>query len=86
MNEPTAAIDLDQVVCNYLSVIDAGTAPSRDDLVASFPHLADELRDFFDAEDQAERATAPLRTSRCREWLACQEDQQPGRGELQLRP
>ena len=32
MSEPTAALDLDQVICNYLSVIDAGTTPSRDDL------------------------------------------------------
>jgi len=62
---PAAATDredqLDAILADYLRGLQDGTAPSRDELLATHPEYRDDLRSFFDDRDAIDRAAAPLR-------------------------
>src|ERR1700736_4312414 len=63
--EPAEATEqethLIDVITQYLEDQGAGRAPDRQGLLAQHPDLAEELMDFFAAEDQVVRTAAPLR-------------------------
>jgi hypothetical protein len=67
-NEPTgshhATDALTAVTANYLQAVDNGFTPNREALLAHFPDLADQLRDFFRTQDEVERLARPLRDVR----------------------
>jgi eukaryotic-like serine/threonine-protein kinase len=52
---------LDEVVTAYMKAVEAGQPPDRDQLLAEYPDLADELAAFFAADSQVNRAAAHLR-------------------------
>jgi eukaryotic-like serine/threonine-protein kinase len=52
---------LDEVLAEYLRAIESGGNPSRDDLLARYPELASELREFFANHDRMGRLARPLR-------------------------
>lgn len=51
---------LDEVITNYLKTKEAGRTPDREEFIASHPDLAADLRAYFAAESQVQRAAAPL--------------------------
>jgi WD40 repeat protein/tRNA A-37 threonylcarbamoyl transferase component Bud32 len=51
----------DEVLAEYLRAIESGGNPSRDDLLARYPELASELREFFANHDRMGRLARPLR-------------------------
>ena len=61
---------LDEIVTAYLKAAEAGQAPSREELIARHPELANDLAAFLAAESQMNRLAAPLHNSpvapRCR--------------------
>ena len=52
---------LDEVLAEYLRAIESGGNPSRDDLLARYPQLASELREFFANHDRMGHLARPLR-------------------------
>src|SRR5579884_3541807 len=52
---------VNQVIAAWLEALDAGRAPSREELIARHPDLADELRAFFADHDEVGLLAAPLR-------------------------
>lgn len=52
---------LDEIVGAYLSAVDAGEQPDQEAVLAEHPDLADELREFFTAQDEVQRLATPLR-------------------------
>ena len=52
---------LDEVVTAYLQAVDAGRNPDPAEWLARHPDLADELKEFFAAQQSIDRAAAPLR-------------------------
>ena len=58
MPEPTP---LSVVIAAYLRAVDAGKQPDRGRLLAQFPHLSQELAEFFAAQDQVVKMAQPLR-------------------------
>src|SRR6478752_2544584 len=61
---------LDEVLAAHLRAIESGENPSRDELLARYPDLADELRDFFSNRDRMNRLAQPL----CEPTLAAPAD------------
>jgi tRNA A-37 threonylcarbamoyl transferase component Bud32 len=53
-----SAAELEDVVASYEQAVDAGNPPSPEELLTRHPHLAAELRDYFDID----RLVAPLRS------------------------
>ncbi|HVX15524.1 MAG TPA: serine/threonine protein kinase [Pirellulales bacterium] len=49
------------VLAEYLAAADAGTPPDQESWIAGYPELAAELREFFTAHNEVDRAAAPLR-------------------------
>src|SRR5205085_2873928 len=54
---------LDEVVTAYLKEIERGRTPDRQEWLARFPDLADELAEFFAAQDQVNDLASPLRVA-----------------------
>ncbi len=52
---------LDRVLTDYLEALEAGRAPSKEDLVARYPELAEELRGFLRGHENIGRIARPLR-------------------------
>ena len=52
---------LDDVLAIYIAGEEAGSAPDRQELLAQYPQLAGELREFFSNRDQMQRLAQPLR-------------------------
>ena len=52
---------LDEVVTAYLKAVEAGRNPDPAEWLARHPDLADELKEFFAAQQSVDRAAAPLR-------------------------
>jgi WD40 repeat protein/serine/threonine protein kinase len=57
LSEPPA--ELEDVLLSYEQAVDAGCPPSQEELLARHPHLAAELRAYFDLD----RQVAPLRSA-----------------------
>jgi tRNA A-37 threonylcarbamoyl transferase component Bud32 len=55
------AAGLDGVLAEYLLAAEAGAAPDRGQFIALHPHLAGELRAFFEDEERLDRLARPLR-------------------------
>ena len=51
---------VDRIIADYLQASGAGTAPSREELLAQHPDLAAELQSFFADHDRMTQAAAPL--------------------------
>ncbi len=48
-----------QVIAEYLSAVEAGEAPDRDELLAQHPELADDLKSFFADQDRLQSVMNP---------------------------
>ncbi|MCI0460303.1 MAG: protein kinase, partial [Gemmataceae bacterium] len=59
--EQPGEMSLNGILAAYLQGVDAGENPDRDALLAQYPHLADDLRLFFQMQEQLNRACSPLR-------------------------
>ena len=55
--------ELEQVLATYLRLIEAGQPVDRAGILAANPHLADELRSFFQNREAMERLAEPLRAA-----------------------
>jgi WD40 repeat protein/predicted Ser/Thr protein kinase len=51
---------LQSILVAYIEAVEAGHAPSRDELLARHPEFAAELAEFLDGRERIERAAAPL--------------------------
>ncbi len=51
---------LDEIVAGYLRAVERGETPSREELLARYPELADELREFFADHDRMAHLAQPL--------------------------
>ena len=64
MHNPDSPDDpVDEVLVRYLRAADRDTAPPPYTLVALYPELADELREFFADRDEVESFAAPVRAA-----------------------
>ena len=54
---------LDELIAAYLEAVEAGQSPDRDEWLARYPDLADELRRFFANHDRMARVGEPLRAA-----------------------
>ena len=51
---------VDQVIAEYLKLVEAGQTPNQQELLAQHPELADELRSFFADHARFQQAAIPL--------------------------
>src|SRR5262249_34490675 len=58
---------LDEAATAYLEALESGEVPDRDQYLALYPDLIEELTNFFNDRDWVERWTVPLRAART-EW------------------
>ena len=58
-----AGDELGEILAEYVAAEDAGRSPDRSALLARYPHLEGELREFFANRDQIQRLAAPIRSS-----------------------
>src|SRR4051812_19839512 len=52
---------LHEILAEYLQAVDAGQHPVRQEFLSRHPELAEDLREFFANQDQADKFTGPLR-------------------------
>jgi serine/threonine-protein kinase len=52
---------LEEILAEYLLAAEVGHEPARDELLARYPNLAEELEAFFQRRERFERLAAPLR-------------------------
>lgn len=52
---------LDEIIADYLEALETGTAPTRQELLERYPHLAGDLDAFFADQDQFDSLVLPLR-------------------------
>src|SRR5262249_20766477 len=53
--------ELEDIILAYLIAIDAGQAPSRDNLLSRYPRFASDLAAFFADQDQTASYVSPFR-------------------------
>src|SRR5437763_6467856 len=53
---------LGEILAAYLEAIDAGWAPPREDVLASYPDLSTDLTTFFACQDEVSRLALPVAT------------------------
>src|SRR6516165_10129798 len=53
--------ELEDIILAYLTAVDAGQAPSRQDLLNHYPEFASDLAAFFADQDQTASYVSPLR-------------------------
>src|SRR6516164_6336092 len=53
--------ELEDVILTYLTAVDTGQAPARQEFLNRYPHFAPELAAFFADQDQTVACVAPLR-------------------------
>jgi WD40 repeat protein len=56
-----AESDLEDIILAYLSAVDAGEAPSRQDLLKRYPQFSSDLAAFFADQDQTAAYVSPFR-------------------------
>jgi tRNA A-37 threonylcarbamoyl transferase component Bud32 len=63
-HDPDRTQRLDDAALRYFQAREAGQAPTRDEWLARYPELAEELADFLAGHDQVEQLAAPLQALR----------------------
>jgi hypothetical protein len=63
-NDGSADDRLDKVIADYMQRIDRGETVDRERFIAEHPDFADELRAFFESDEQVERLISPAFDSR----------------------
>jgi hypothetical protein len=62
-SQSDSQVRVNQIIAAYLEAVGSGRAPSREELLARNPDLADELRAFLADHDEVNPLAAPLRES-----------------------
>lgn len=57
---PSAA-GSDEVLAHYLMRVDAGEKPQREELIAAYPHFAEELQAYFRNADVLDKIVCRIR-------------------------
>src|SRR5262245_34009075 len=55
---------LDEAVAAYMEAVELGQRPQRNEWLAQYPDLADELAEFIDDQEKVHRWTTPIRAPR----------------------
>lgn len=59
---PPKPDSMDEVICRFLKAEEDGANPAPEEWLKQYPHLAPELKAFFDSHKQIQTMTAPLRS------------------------
>jgi hypothetical protein len=60
-NRRQRELQLQEILAEYLELVESGNEPNRDGFLARYPDLADELAAFLDDRDSIEKFVASMR-------------------------